>query len=96
MFLSLRDIRPDVADVICFIYLFYLFDIVLSAQVKAQLGEASDLLTKQVPEASSRVGQGTADALKGAASNTDVGNPVKEALGSLEQVGCALALKCSR
>lgn len=60
------------------------------SQVKAQLGEAGDLLTKQVPEAGARVGQGTAEALKGAASNSDVGNPVKEALDSLEQVGYAL------
>lgn len=56
------------------------------SQVKAQLNEAGDLLTKQVPQASARVGMGTVEALKGAASNTEIGNPVKEAVGSLQQV----------
>eukprot|EP00752_Nemacystus_decipiens_P012767 g11307.t1 len=62
-----------------------------SPAVKAQLAEAGDLLTKQVPDASARVGQGTVEALKGAASNKEVGNPVKEALGSLEQFIVSLA-----
>lgn len=56
-------------------------------QVKAQLNEAGDLLTKQVPKAGARVGMGTVEALKGAAANTEIGNPVKEAAESLQQVG---------
>lgn len=44
------------------------------------------MLSNQVPEASVRVGKGAAEALKGAASNSEVGNPVKEALASLEEV----------
>lgn len=64
------------SDAFCFV----------SSQVKAQLSEAGDLLTKQVPEAGARVGQGTVEALKGATSNSEVGNPVKEALDALEQV----------
>lgn len=64
----------------------FLISKTLLPQIQAQLGEAGDLLTKQVPDAGARVGQGTVEALKGATSNTAVGNPVKEALGSLEEV----------
>ncbi|CAM9672391.1 unnamed protein product [Scytosiphon promiscuus] len=62
-----------------------------SPVVKAQLNEAGDLLTKQVPNAGARVGTGTVKALKGAASNTEIGNPVKEAVGSLQQFVVSVA-----
>ncbi|CAM9245517.1 unnamed protein product [Ectocarpus sp. 12 AP-2014] len=62
-----------------------------SPAVKAELREAGDLLTKQVPQASARVGAGTAEAIKGAVGNSEISNPVKDALDSLEEFIVSLA-----
>ncbi|CAM9890564.1 unnamed protein product [Pylaiella littoralis] len=62
-----------------------------SPAVQKELKEAGNLLSNQVPEASVRVGKGAAEALKGAASNSEVGDPVKEALASLEEFVVSLA-----
>ncbi|CAM9115916.1 unnamed protein product [Ectocarpus sp. 4 AP-2014] len=62
-----------------------------SPAVKAELREAGDLLTKQVPQASARVGAGTAEAIKGAVGNSEISNPVKDALDSLEEFVVSLA-----
>lgn len=43
---------------------------------------------KQLPEASARVGKGAVEALKGAAADENIGNPVKDALNSLGKVRC--------
>lgn len=50
------------------------------------MDEAAELLGTTLPDAGSRVGKGALGALKGAASNQDIGNPVKEALESVEKV----------
>ena len=54
--------------------------------MKAKLDEAGGLVTTQLPEAGRRVGEGAAKALKGAAANEEIGNPVREALDSAEKV----------
>lgn len=59
-------------------------------QVKAKLEEAGDFAGKQLPAAGARVGKGTAVALKGAMSDQAMGNPVKEALESVEKVCAAI------
>lgn len=56
------------------------------AQVKGKLGEAGELVSTTLPEAGGRVGKGAADALKGAASSDEIGDPIKEAFTSAEKV----------
>lgn len=56
-------------------------------QVKGNLDDAGDFVSKQLPEASARVGKGAAEALQGAAEDESIGNPIREALGSLQKVG---------
>lgn len=47
-------------------------------------------MSKTLPEAGARVGQGAAVALKGAAASESIGNPMKEALSSVEKVSLGM------
>ncbi|CAM9200978.1 unnamed protein product [Ascophyllum nodosum] len=67
-----------------------------SSAVKAKLDEAGGLVTTQLPEAGRRVGEGAAKALKGAAANEEIGNPVREALDSAEKFVVSMAALGSR
>eukprot|EP00904_Undaria_pinnatifida_P010535 jgi/Undpi1/6611/HiC_scaffold_20.g09090.m1 len=62
-----------------------------SPTVKTKLDEAGELVTKTLPSAGGRVGKGAAQAFKGAAANDDIGNPVREALDSVEKFIVSMA-----